>query len=152
MILLVHLIFGVALASVTPNLFLAILIALLSHYFLDAIPHIEYVKYKLGDTKLSIIKNSKIIILQVILDVLIGILLAVIFTGISYKFFWAGFFAILPDTIFVIGLFWPNKFLDWHEMLDKKIHFLYNNKYFNVFWRIFFQVLIVIISILILQR
>ena len=75
MILLAHLIFGAAIASKIHNPFLAVVLAFLSHYFLDFMPHTEY------DIKnIHLIKGKqwrKIYpeILKVLLDFLSGILL-----------------------------------------------------------------------------
>lgn len=129
MILLVHLIFGVTVGLFFTNLYLAILTAFLSHYLLDAIPHIEYIKFDIKNSKEEIINRSLLDILLIFFDFSLGILLISIFAGINFKTLLFGFFAILPDTIFVIGLFWKNEFLAWHEKLDKKFIFYIIKKF-----------------------
>ena len=42
MILLVHMLFGAAVGLSINNIYIAIIVAFLSHYFLDLFPHIEY--------------------------------------------------------------------------------------------------------------
>ena len=42
MILLVHLLFGAAIGSAVNNIWLAIILAFLSHFLLDLMPHIDY--------------------------------------------------------------------------------------------------------------
>lgn len=114
-------IFGAAIAFKIHNPVLAVVLAFLSHYVLDFIPHIEY------DWK-----KSYFSFLKVILDFFIGILLISIFSDLRPVVFIASFFAILPDGL---------SLLNFHKKFhQEKIHYFRDKKISN-FWRIFFQVL-----------
>jgi hypothetical protein len=141
--------FGVAVASLAKNLFLAVLLAYFSHYFLDLFPHVEY---NIDDIKNKNWKKSTPAILRVVLDFSLGLLLISIFTDKSLIIFICAFFAMLPDGLSVLNEIFPNKILNVHDYLHlKKIHFLKHNKNISFFWRVITQVVAVIISILILK-
>ncbi|MCX6721199.1 MAG: hypothetical protein NT026_01185 [Candidatus Staskawiczbacteria bacterium] len=138
MILLVHMLLGAAMGHVVKNPILAIIMAYLSHYLLDFIPHIEYDVKKLK---------------KIILDLCLGILFIFLFSKNNPVIYICAFFAILPDGFTVLNNLFPNKILEIHNKLHtKKIHFLRDNKKISNFWRVFSQLLIIFISILLLTR
>lgn len=145
MILLVHMIFGVAMGFLFRNPILGVVVAFLSHYFLDLFPHIEYDIDDIKNLLAQAGKNWRKVapsIFRVFFDFITGlILIAGLSSGQPIIFVYA-FFAILPDGI---SFFLRD---DFHL---EKIHFLKHNKKISTFWRIFSQVLVVIISILILN-
>jgi hypothetical protein len=169
MILLVHMLFGVAVASLTKNPYLAILVAFLSHYFLDIFPHIEYPIDNLKNIKKLLLKSSargilliKILpeFLYLVFDVFIGILLIFIFTDKNLLYFICALFAIVPDSLTVLSAIMPNKpfgvthgkILKIHDKFHREIiHFLRDKKISN-FIRMSTQILAVIIAILILKK
>lgn len=135
MILLVHLLLGALIGQKISNLFLAIILAFLSHYFLDLFPHIEYPIENITNKNW---KKSLPDFLKVSLDFLAGIFLILIFSGNQPIIYVCAFFAILPDGL---SLFHRSNF---H---NEKIHFLKNKKISN-FWRIFSQVAAAIICLI----
>lgn len=137
-------IFGALVASEIQNPFLVIVLAFLSHYLLDFIPHNEY---PINNLKNGQWKKSPPDILKIFLDFCCGILLVSIFTSGSPVILTAVFFSILPDGFTVLSSIFPNKFLKLHDNLHrKKIHFLKNKKISTV-WRISGQALIAVISV-----
>jgi hypothetical protein len=167
MILLVHLLLGALIGQKISNPILAIVLAFLSHYFLDFIPHIEYPLKE--DTKNwnDFLSNA----LKIFLDFCLGILLILIFSKNQLIIYICAFLAILPDGFTVLSHFIPNKILEIHSNFHtKKIHFLKYNpveyceaaispsaKLFNRlkkisnFWRIISQIMILIISVILLR-
>jgi hypothetical protein len=149
MILLVHILLGAAIGYQIKNIYLAIILAFLSHYLMDLIPHIEYPINNVGKNW----KKSLPQILNVGLDLFLGLFLVCFFVGFDLKVFVCAFFAIIPDGISLIGRLLPNNFFIMHnDFHQKKIHFLRveNTKKIPHFWRIASQVLVVIISIILL--
>ena len=144
MILLVHLLFGAAIGSVVKSIPSAIILAFLSHYLLDLIPHVEY------DIE-SITKkqwHKKIpAFAKIALDLLSGILLIFLFSRNQPILYACAFFAILPDGFTVLNILFPNKILESHSKLHpEKVHFLKDKK-ISRFWRLMGQVIIVIVSL-----
>ena len=175
MILLAHLLFGAVIGSLVKNIYLAVILAFLSHYLLDILPHIEYpienihpVKYreavispkaKLFDwVKEKQWKRAIPQIITVILDFLAGILLIILLSK-NYPIIYAcAFFAILPDGFTVLNIIFPTKFLEPFQKFHQKIHFLKNNSStssgqikISNFWRISSQIIVAFISIIILK-
>jgi hypothetical protein len=150
MILLVHIIFGVAIASLSGNPYLAVLLALLSHYFLDLFPHVEYPIDNLKNIKNNF-KRAFPELLYLILDFTLGILFVFAFTDRSLIFFFCALVSIIPDSLTVLSVIVPNKILEIHDIFHRKyIHFLRDKSIPN-FWRISTQILIVLISVYILK-
>lgn len=141
MIELVHMLAGAAIGSAVVNPVLAILLALLSHYLLDIIPHIEYTKITAKVGWKNIAKAS--------VDFLIGAILVFILAKNQPIIYACVFFSTLPDIIFASKFFISNKTIDAHERFHDKIHFLENKK-ISIFWRIFSQIFVATISLLIL--
>lgn len=147
MILLVHLLFGAAISSTVKNIPLAIILAFLSHYLLDLIPHIEYPKENIDKKQWT---KALPDIFRVFVDFCLGILLIWMFSKNQPIIYICAFFAILPDGFTVLNYFTPNKILETHNKFHQKIHFLKHKKISN-FWRFIFQLLIVAISIFLLK-
>ena len=148
MILLVHLLFGAAIGSVVKNIPLAVLLAFLSHYLLDLLPHIEYP-----------IENSKKrqwlpdfpTFLRISLDFFSGILLIFFFSKNQPIIYVCALVAIIPDGFTVLGHIFPNKVSRFHSYLHTdKIHFLKYKKIPN-FWRVASQLAVAVISVIILK-
>ena len=148
MILLVHLLFGAAVGSAVSNIYLGIILAFLSHYFLDLFPHIEY-NIEIKDKKQW--KDKLWVIFKIAIDFFTGILLIFLFSKnqpINYVY---AFFAILPDGLTILNNHLPNKFLRWHQSLHtKNIHFLKYKKISN-FWRVATQIITTVVSIFLLR-
>jgi len=142
-----HLLIGAAIVSKIKFLPLAFLLAFLSHYFLDFLPHWEYSHENIKERRW---KNSFSDFLKVALDISLGVLLIFIFSKNWPLAVVGGFFAILADGPMFINLIFPNKLLKIFEDFHQKIHF-FENKKISIFWRIFSQVVIVLIAISLLQ-
>jgi len=139
MILLAHLLFGATIASYIKNSILAVVLAFFSHYLLDFLPHAEYS-----------ISNKKTAIFKIAVDFCLGILLIYILSDNLFIIYVCAFVAIIPDGLTVLSRFLPNKFFSWYNNLhSKKIHFLKYKK-IPIFWRIFSQVLVVAIFLILL--
>ncbi len=150
MILLVHIIFGVAVASLVESPYFAIVLALLSHYFLDLFPHIEYPIDNLKNIQKKF-KKALPELFYLFVDVILGILSIFVFTDKSLIFFLCAFVSIIPDSLTVLSAIMPNKLLKLHDLFHRKhIHFLRDKKISN-FYRISIQIVTVIISFMILK-
>ncbi len=147
MILLVHLIFGAAIGSIVGNIPLALILAFLSHYFLDALPHTEY---DIENVEKKQWQKAVPGILKILLDTLIGFLLIFLFSKNSLIIYICAIASATPDSFTVLNWVFKNKILETHAVLNTKVHFLKFKKIPN-FWRILSQFTIVIISILLLK-
>jgi hypothetical protein len=158
--------FGATIGSIIKNIPLAIILAFLSHYFLDLFPHIEY---NIENIEKKQWHKSLPNILKISIDFFIGISIIFILSGSNPIIYICVFFAILPDGFTILNAIMPNKILGAHNRLHQKIHFLkihpvkYGGavisaplKLFNWeikisnFWRIFTQLIVVVISITLL--
>lgn len=147
MILIVHVIFGAAIGSVINNIPIAIILAFLSHYFLDIVPHADY------PLKITEAKQLKKIIpdaINVTFDFCLGILLILIFSKNQPIIYVCGFFAAIPDLLTAMYYLAPNKFFTAHYKLHQKIHFLQHKK-ISMLWRVASQIAVVVISILMIR-
>jgi hypothetical protein len=147
MILLVHMIFGAAIGSAVKSVPIAIILAILSHYFLDTLPHIEY---DVGNIKAGNWQRAVPDILKVTLDFCAGILLIFVFSKNQPIIYICAFLAILPDGFTILNYLFPNKISDAHDKFHEKLHFLKHKK-ISTFWRISAQAFIVIVSIILLR-
>ncbi len=150
MILLVHMLFGAAIGASINNISLAIMLAFLGHYFLDFFPHIEYSINNIRDNNW---KKSLSDFLKVFLDFSLGILTIFIFSNNQPLIYLGAFIALIPDGLTIISKLFPNKILALHDKIHGgKIHYLTKQKKFPIFWRIYTQVLTLIISIILLTN
>ena len=148
MILSAHLLLGAAVASKITYAPLAIILALLSHYFLDLIPHIEY---SINNIKEKQWHKSAPDISRVFLDFLFGMLLVLMFSNNQPIIYIGAIIALIPDSLTIISSIFPNKILSAHDKIHtEKIHFLKYKK-IPTFWRIFSQVFVIIISVILLK-
>ena len=148
MILTPHLLLGAAIASKIEYAPLAIILAFLSHYLLDLIPHIEY---SIDNIEKNQWQKSLPDISRVFLDFSFGILLILIFSNNQPIIFACAFFAILPDGLSLLNYSFSNKILKiYGNIHQKKIHFLKHKK-ISFSWRILSQLLVILISIFLLK-
>ncbi|MDP3882798.1 MAG: hypothetical protein Q8Q48_01950 [Candidatus Staskawiczbacteria bacterium] len=147
MILLAHMLFGVAIGSYFKDPFLAILLAFFSHYLLDLLPHNEYSIKNISEKKWD---KAFPDILKIALDFGFGIILISLFSTGAPIIFAIAFFAILPDGFSILSALFPNKFFALHDILHrKKIHFLKYKK-ISSFWRLATQAGVVIFSLVLM--
>lgn len=154
MILISHLVVGAVIATKINSIPLIIILALLSHYFLDMIPHVEYVKISTEDLREKGLKNLILFFLKVATDAIIGILLIILIQHITsadyLRLAIGGFFGVFPDVLTgMLFLFPNNKILKKHCLFHKKIHFLQEKKY-PLFFRVSTQAFAVLIGFLLI--
>ena len=151
-------IFGAAIGykvySLTNNIWLAGFFALLSHYFLDLFPHVEYLSSaeNLGlRIKKEKFKSYFPDILKVFLDFLIGVILVFSLSNNQPSTYIFVFLSIFPDGVTIINALFYNKFLKIHQKFHGDIvQYLTKSKNSPILWRIFTQATAVAVSILIL--
>lgn len=147
MILLAHMLFGAAIGTIIKNPLLGVILAFLSHYFLDFFPHVEY---SIENIKNKSLKKSLPDFLKISLDFLAGIAVISFLSNNSLIIFICAFFAILPDGFTILSYLFPNKILKIHDVAHRqKIHFLMYKKISN-FWRILTQAAAIVFSILLI--
>lgn len=153
MILLVHMIFGAAIGSLFRSPATAIASAVLSHYFLDLFPHIEYLESTenlIVKTKKGKLKNIFPDAIKVLFDFMGGLLLVIFFSDNNILTYGCIIAAIAPDGLTIINSVFPNKITRIHHKIHgEKIHFLKNNKKISKFWRIISQVTAIVVGIII---
>ena len=164
MILLVHMLFGAAIGASVQNIPLAIILALLGHYFLDLFPHIEYlagVEDSITGIKKTRWQKNVFNILKVFIDFCLGLALIFLFsnpsTGSGQEnqliLYTCALVAIIPDGLTVIHSLLPNLGLAPHHNIHSgKIHYLTKQKKFPIFWKIATQVIATVISVFILAH
>lgn len=148
MILLAHMLFGAATGYLINNPVLAVILALLGHYFLDLFPHVDYSvdNLKNKDWKKSLPDISKIS-----LDIFSAFLIIFLFSNSSLLIYICAIVALIPDSMTLISKIFPNKVFAAHDYIHtQKIHFLKYKKISN-FWRVLTQLITISISIIILS-
>jgi hypothetical protein len=144
MILLAHLLLGAFIGQKISSPIFAIILAYLSHYILDTLPHIEYSVDNIVNKKW---KKSFFDFLKVFLDIFSGLLLIFLLSSNKPIIYICAFFAILPDGLSMLNIVLKNKYLEAHSIFHQtKLHYLKFKK-IPLFWRIFSQVLIVALYI-----
>jgi len=139
---------GALIGSKINNIFFAIILAFLSHYFLDTFPHIEYPIENIVKKQW---RKALPDFSRVILDFCLGILLIALLSNNHPIIYICAFFAILPDGFSILDLIFKNKLLREHSKFhQEKIHTMKNKK-FSKFWRISSQVVAGIICIILLK-
>lgn len=155
MILLVHMLFGAAIGSVVGSLPLAIILALLGHYFLDLFPHIEYldgVEKSIEGLRSNTWSKKIKSVLKVFLDFSIGVLLIFLLSKNQPVIYICALVAIVPDGLTVIHALFPKLGLELHHQFHGvKVHYLTKQKNFHTFWKILTQIVAVVASIILLR-
>ena len=172
MILMVHFLFGAAIVSKIRTLLLArtlipseisyltlaFVLAFLSHYLLDSLPHWDYSIENIQEKKW---RNSFKDFLKVFLDISLGIFLIFIFSKNFSISFLGGLVAILPDGLILLNLIYPSKLLTIHKNFHQKIHFPESpegeqapygaGKKISPFWEIAIEIIIFFLAIYLLR-
>lgn len=149
MISLAHMLLGAVIGSKINNTPLAIILAVLGHYFLDLFPHIEYSIDNISEKKWG---KALPDILKVFIDFCSAILIILIFSKNQPIIYVCALAAMIPDGLTVLNSIFPNKILTEHDKIHhEKIHYLTKQKKFPIFWRISTQVITVIICIILLK-
>jgi len=153
MILSVHLLTGAAIATRVQNPILGLLLAFLSHFVLDFIPHREYATFP-GDPIKERWKGKLTTILKIAVDFLIGVSILLILSKNKILALSGGFLAISPDFDSIAFIF-PDllkipPFRMFFYFHLGPLHFLRNKK-IPFFWEIFSQAAIFFIAISLLR-
>lgn len=143
MILFCHILLGAAIGQEISNPWLAVPLALLSHYVLDVVPHIEY---PIKNIEQKNWKKSLPDFIKVFFDISLAFLLIFLFSNNHPVVYMCAFAAALPDALTLLSMLFPNNILRLHDAWHHKIHFLKHKK-ISTEWRIFSQVAIAIFSI-----
>lgn len=147
MILTSHLLTGAAIAAKTANPFLGAVLAILSHYILDFLPHEQYSISNLREKRW---KNSIRDFAKIALDLAAGLFLIFLFSENSIKIYLIALLSAGIDFTSLLYFIFPqNKLLAWHRRLHQKASFCERKK-IPLFWRIFTTALITVIAILFL--
>lgn len=135
----------------------AIVLAFLSHYLLDLLPHVEY---PIQEPAKKFWKTTLSDYIKVFLDFCLGLFLIFIFANQPVAYVCA-LVAIIPDILTILSRLFSNlkspdapkplvilkNFLDIHDNFHlKRVHFLKYKKISN-FWRILTQLAVFIISL-----
>jgi len=154
-ILTPHLLVGAAIGSKIKNYWAIFIIALISHFVLDAIPHWEYVIKIVGVSGNEFLA----ITVEALLDILVGvsvISLLLKHSRLAKPALIGAFFAILPDGfIFVHAL--AQVFFNWNlTFLDPLINFHHQIHFSDgidfLFWRIIAETAVAAAAILVLWQ
>ena len=144
MILFVHLLCGAAIAVLVKPLWLALILAFLSHYVLDALPHWEYSVALIEE---KVWNKSLRDFLKVLLDISLGYLVLFSLGRDASGILLAAFAAIVPDGLTFLNIVGDGKILSWLQEAHEKIHY---SKKTAPFWRYFFPLLIILAAVAVL--
>lgn len=174
MILTIHALAGAAVANQFHNKLIACILAFLSHFLLDAIPHREY---SLENVKFGFKSQEFLrLAIKILIDLVLGFILIIIFTKERSNLFQnliGGFCALIPDGLSVLWAMVKNdnlrKFFNQQpsiennskpinnflqaleNILNKFYHNCHNNLHWlkntPLFWGILSQVLILLMSL-----
>ncbi len=129
MILTPHILAGAAIGSKTNKprqIFILILLVLLSHYFLDAFPHYEYnVTALMNGLNLDFIVAA----LKVFIDFAAGTLFVIFFCRQRQNFYYilaGGLISLLPDAILFLSWQTNLPFLNYLAALNHEFHYSKN--------------------------
>src|SRR3989338_8701419 len=126
MILTSHLLAGAAIASKISNPFLALPLALLSHYFLDSLPQEEYTITNIHGRRWN---KTFPDFLKVFLDIFLGASLIIFFSHNSPVIYIAAFLAIVPDGITLLNRIFPeNKLFNQHQKFHRAVNSIFDSK------------------------
>jgi len=153
MLLTPHALVGGAIGASSENIAFVFIVAFLSHFVLDALPHtdwgtwhnyVEDVKLKWYDYLLFIIDSLTTLVIAVILYL----------RGYDFIIIIAEFTAVIVDLIDNVP-FWKNQLrkiflLNWLHVVHEKIHFKLNKRFW--YWGIITQLIIVWFGIVIIFK
>ncbi len=95
-----------------------------SHYLIDAIPHWDYAINRIRTHK-RISRETVVDFLKIAFDNGAGFLVVyVMFEGTPLLWYGliGGFFGLLPDVLWGLSLFVPNRLLRWHYRFHEFVH------------------------------
>lgn len=146
MILSVHIVVGATIAAKTGSLAWGLVLAFLSHYLFDSLPHVGYSIKKLKQRKWG---KTAPELFKIFLDIFFGFLLVLLFSKNPALALLGGLVAILPDGLNFLAICFPNKLFDFFNNPHLKINDFSEN-IGSPFLRVAGQVVIVLIALAIL--
>ncbi len=145
-----HLLVGAAIVSKVHSLPLAFILAFLSHFLLDFLPHREYPIQYIKERRW---KNAFWDSLKVFADAACGILLIFIFSENFPLALSGGIISSSPDGLTLLYFIFPgNTVLKWLSDFHRdKLHYWTKNKKITVFWGIASQAITILTALLVLS-
>jgi len=155
MILSVHMLAGAAIGSKVKNYWAIFILAIISHFIMDAIPHWEYTGLAAnvsGDFFMSVTVKA-------LLDILLGVIVIgwlFKYSGLARPTLWGAFCALLPDgliftyTLAQVLFGWHLDWLTYPIAIHDKIHFADKTDF--LFWRIALELAVAAIALVVLWR
>ena len=149
MILTPHVLVGAAIAINVEPKPLGLVLAFLSHYILDAIPHWDYCVKNIQAKRW---KESLPDFTKVGLDTTLSLLIIALVVKNWRLALIGGAFGIISDGVTLLTIMLPeNKILEMHHLFHDKIVHWFKRQKIPVFWKILSQLGISIISIFLLR-
>ncbi len=152
MIITPHLLAGAAIGSQTDNYWLAAVLALISHFILDVIPHAEYdipaLKRKIKGRRKLFFDLAKIGV-DFSLGFLMIIFLTKNYTDVSY-ILTGMFFGILPDIFSFLGFVFNSRFLKTLYKYHNALH-IFRNKHVPKWIKYASQIAVVLAAIWVIK-
>ena len=146
MVLAVHIIVGAAIAAKTNSLVWGLILAFLSHYLLDSMPHSSYSVENLKQRKWG---KTAPDFFKIFLDILFGFLFVLLFVKSPSLALLGGLVAIVPDGVNFLTIVFPKSSLIYSTThIFNNFHLKINNFSENIgspFLRIAIQAVIVLI-------
>lgn len=142
-----HLLVGAALATKIHPLILAAILAILSHYVLDAIPHWDYSTTAIRKRRW---KDSVPVFLKATLDFSLGILIILLLAENRFSALSGAFFAVLPDAVTFLTIVLPNtnnRPLKTHHLLHNKMGHWHKYKKIPLLWKLVSQLTVAAMAI-----
>jgi len=147
MLLTPHILTGAVIITKVQNPILGLILAFLSHYFLDLFPQKEY---SISNIKGRNWKSSLLDFLKVFSDIFLGLVAIFLITDYSCLILIAVFLSILPDGFsFLYFVFPKNRLLKKHWKLHTAINLIWDNK-ISPSWGVFSQVIVSLTAIIFL--
>jgi len=131
MLIIVHFLVGAAMVHIVKPLYLALILAFLSHYLLDALPHTDYPGIKnIEERGWKKARPEFIrIAIKVSLEIFIGISLIFILSNNFLAALLGAIAAALPDSRNILNIIFPkNRFLIFEQRFHSFAHWPENKK------------------------
>ncbi len=146
MILFPHMLVGAVIGSKINNFWAIFILALISHFLFDRLPHWEYVKNPSNLPR----EKFPFFIFKAVLDLTLGIIIIWYLTSASlfhFYIFFGAFTAILPDGLTLLNMLTGKKIkiLEKFWSFHKKVSIAENKN--SPFWGAIIEIAVVILSI-----
>lgn len=150
MILIYHLLVGAAIASKIQFIPLALILAFLSHYFLDVLPQKDYSVANIVSGQWN---KAFPDFLKVFLDIAFGLLLIFLLSKNTLLIFAGAFVAVIPDGFTLLHvIFNENKLLRKHREFHRVLNIFGENEKIPLWGKLLFQFSMALIAIFFLLQ